>query len=218
MDSAAKVGQTRSANRVLEAISTVSALLDRTIQEVKSLDAEFDNRVLAALQESEASLEAKAAQRLEAALTEMRQKLEEQFAETIRDLSSQWEGERSRLNAEVGRLTQAAAQWEGEKAHLNGELERLARVQAATQAEAEKAVAALKAATAAKNSASAMKVDGAALNAELQRVEGLIKEISVLIEDPNTELSAVIRKNVQRAELESYLKGIRFALDGGGRR
>jgi hypothetical protein len=32
------------------------------------------------------------------------------------------------------------------------------------------------------------------------------------MEDPDIELSTVVRKNVERAELESYLKGIRFAL------
>jgi len=48
----------------------------------------------------------------------------------------------------------------------------------------------------------------------MERVENLIKEISAIIEDPATELPTVIRKDVERAELESYLKGIQFALDG----
>jgi len=43
-------------------------------------------------------------------------------------------------------------------------------------------------------------------------VEGIVREISAVIEDPTSELSIVIRKNVERAELESYLKGIRFVL------
>jgi hypothetical protein len=38
----------------------------------------------------------------------------------------------------------------------------------------------------------------------------LIQEISKVVEDPETELSVVIRKNVERAELESYLRGLRF--------
>jgi len=61
---------------------------------------------------------------------------------------------------------------------------------------------------------SAVAVDNEALMKEMERVEGQVKEISALIEDPATELSTVIRKNVERAELESYLKGIRFALNG----
>jgi hypothetical protein len=49
-----------------------------------------------------------------------------------------------------------------------------------------------------------------AINAEVARVQSLIQGISKLIEDPNTELSVVIRKNAERAELESYLRGVRF--------
>src|SRR5438552_179532 len=51
-----------------------------------------------------------------------------------------------------------------------------------------------------------------ALHAEVGRIEGLIEGISRAIEDPDTELSVVIRKNAERAELESYLRGVRFAI------
>jgi hypothetical protein len=47
---------------------------------------------------------------------------------------------------------------------------------------------------------------------EVTRVEGLIRKISETIEDPETELSVVIRKNAERAELESYLRGLRFKI------
>jgi chromosome segregation ATPase len=211
MDSAAGLQDTRATNRLVEALSTVAALLDRTMHEVKTLDAEFEHRLAQALQENESACGTKAARELESALNETRLRLEDEFAKTIGNLSSQWDEERSRLNVEIGKLAQAAAQWEGEKARLNGELERLARVQAATQAEAQKALTALKAASAVKNSG--LVVDGGTLTAEVQRVEHQIKAISALIEDPNTELSAIIRKNVERAELESYLRGIRFTLN-----
>jgi len=52
--------------------------------------------------------------------------------------------------------------------------------------------------------------DSQKLQNEVARIEGLIADISRLIEDPATELSTVIRKNVERAELEAYLKGILF--------
>jgi hypothetical protein len=71
----------------------------------------------------------------------------------------------------------------------------------------------MKAAAAAAKTAKTEAVKTETLSAEIQRVEGLIKEVSVLIEDPTTELSSVIRKNVERAELESYVKGIQFALN-----
>src|SRR5207248_164924 len=109
------------------------------------------------------------------------------------------------------RINQTTLLWEGERARLNGEIERLARIQAATQEEAEKAFAALKAAASAKP---AQSVNTEALAQEVERVEKLVKEISVLIDDPTTNLSVVIRKNVERAELESYLKGIRYAVNG----
>jgi len=41
-------------------------------------------------------------------------------------------------------------------------------------------------------------------------VEGLLGEIIAIIDSPDTDLSTVIRKNVEKAELDSYLKGILF--------
>jgi len=48
------------------------------------------------------------------------------------------------------------------------------------------------------------------IQAEVARVETSIQEISKIVEDSQTELSIVIRKNVERAELQSYLRGLRF--------
>jgi chromosome segregation ATPase len=215
MDSAIKTSpsSSRATDRVHEALSTLAALLDGTINEVQALDTEFQNRLTQAVQEAEATLQAQAAQQLDVALTDSRKKLEEQFRTKIAELSSQWDEERNRLNAEIGKMTQATAQWEAERSRLNGEVERLARVQAATQAEAEKAIQAMKEAAAAKNS-NGVTAAGQALGGEIERVERLVKEITALIEDPTTDLSTVIRKNVERAELESYLRGIRFAISG----
>ena len=53
--------------------------------------------------------------------------------------------------------------------------------------------------------------NSAAIKAEVDRVQALILEISKRIEDPATDLSTVIRKNVERAELNAYLKGILFS-------
>jgi peptidoglycan hydrolase CwlO-like protein len=188
-------------------------LVDRTINEVKVLDADFQNRLLQSVHETEISLQGQAAEHLEAALDETRTKLEEQFSKRVAELSRQWEEERNRLNAELGKMTDTTAQWDTERARLNSELARLSKVQAATQIEAEKAIMAMRAATAASKAAKAS-VNSQALNTEIERVQGLVKTISDLIEDPATELSIVIRKNVERAEFEAYLKGIRFALSG----
>jgi len=203
--------EVRATDRVLEALSTVAALLDQTINEVHSLDSEFQQRLLQGVHETEESLQRQAAQHLEQALTTTRGKLQEQFNNSIAELSQQWETERESLHSELARSTQTTAQWEADRARLNGEIERLARVQAATQVEAERAIAAMKASSAAKPSPSEL---DEALTREIARVEKLIKEISALIDDPTSELSIIIRKNVERAELNSYLKGIRFALNG----
>jgi chromosome segregation ATPase len=50
------------------------------------------------------------------------------------------------------------------------------------------------------------------INAEIKRVEGLLGQIIAIIDNPDTELSTVIRKNVEKAELDAYLKGILFSL------
>jgi hypothetical protein len=49
------------------------------------------------------------------------------------------------------------------------------------------------------------------LDQEIARVQGLLGEALKLIDDPATTLSTVMRKNAEKAELESYLRGIRFA-------
>src|SRR5262249_19543756 len=51
-----------------------------------------------------------------------------------------------------------------------------------------------------------------AITVEVARVEGLITEISRVTDNPETDFSTVIRKNVEKAELDSYLKGIKFCL------
>jgi DNA repair exonuclease SbcCD ATPase subunit len=195
----------RSTDRVLEALSTLAAFLDRTINEVKSLDLEFQNRVLQAVHDTETSLQSQAAQHLETALNETRTKLEEQFKTRLSELSAEWHTERERLNAEVDRAAKKAVDWEAERSRLNTEIDRLTQAHAAAVEEAAKVAAATPPpATAAKISE---------LLPEIERVERLIKNISKLIDDPSTELSTVIRKNVERSELEAYLRGIRYAAE-----
>jgi chromosome segregation ATPase len=68
---------------------------------------------------------------------------------------------------------------------------------------------------AAQNGSSVSTLDSATIDEEVKRVEVLIAEIAQLIDNPETELATVIRKNVERAALESYLKGILFSLGRG---
>jgi predicted nucleic acid-binding Zn-ribbon protein len=195
-----------STDRVLQALSTLAALLDGTIKEVKALDLEFRRRLKQAVEETEVTVQTEAAQLLQTTVTETRKKIEDQFSNRVVELSAQWNEERERLNTQLMKMTQSAAQWEAERARLNGEIDRLNSALDASRAEAR---------TAGKDStASAANSD--AVHAEIRRIEGLIRDISALIEDPTSELSIVIRKNVERSELESYLKGMLFALNGPG--
>ncbi len=65
------------------------------------------------------------------------------------------------------------------------------------------------------NGAPLSTLDASAIDEEVKRVEELTAEIARLIDDPDTELATVIRKNVERAALDAYLKGILFSLGRG---
>jgi hypothetical protein len=51
-----------------------------------------------------------------------------------------------------------------------------------------------------------------AIKAEVARVEASINEIVAIIDNQETELATIIRKNVEKAELDAYLRGILFVL------
>jgi hypothetical protein len=63
-----------------------------------------------------------------------------------------------------------------------------------------------------KGSGSGSGFDTESITKEVARVEGQLNEIISVIDNPDTELSTVIRKNVEKAELDAYLKGILFTL------
>jgi hypothetical protein len=136
------------------------------------------------------------------------------------------EGERDQL----ARLRdQAAAEWDAEKAELAGAVKEARGQQAA---DAEKFEGELKekltlefrikdlelekerleariAATANPGSGSL----GMMLDEEITTVDRKIAEIARFIDDPESPLSSVIRKNVERSELEAYRRGLDFRLE-----
>ena len=124
--------------------------------------------------------------------------LERQIATTVdrvrADLTARFEADKAKLSAERNRaqqrLADAAAEYERQ-------------IEEAKQAQPAPAPAKPFEAPAANNQV---------VRDEVSRVEGLIRKISETIEDPETELSVVIRKNAERAELESYLRGLRFKI------
>jgi hypothetical protein len=148
--------------------------------------------------------------------------LERQVANAVErvrgDLTAKWDTERAKLvnerNRAQQRLADAAADYEAQveeavnevRTQLTNEMDSLRR----ELEEAKRAVAAASKRAAASDGSP----EGDSILGEITRVEGLIQAISQIVEDPETELSIVIRKNVERAELESYLRGLRFKSTG----
>jgi hypothetical protein len=65
------------------------------------------------------------------------------------------------------------------------------------------------------NGSAVSTLESSVIDEEVKRIEELTVEIARLIDDPETELATVIRKNVERASLDAYLKGILFSLGRG---
>jgi chromosome segregation ATPase len=53
------------------------------------------------------------------------------------------------------------------------------------------------------------------INEEVSRVEEMVQSLTEIMNNPSTDLSVVIRKNVERAEWGAYLKGILFSSGRG---
>jgi chromosome segregation ATPase len=326
----------RPADKVLQALATLAALIDATIREVKSLDGEFQTRLLQAVHETEASLQAQTAEHVGRARQEVQLELDSKFQNDLQaalnSIKSEFESERERFSKDLLKASETASQLEAERSTLVEQVERVKadsaaelakaqedlngkfqnelqstieglkvefeaerqkarenamkavqdaegqlKAQAAEQVEharveveerlhtkhktdlqcaldalkgefevergrlnevasklelqlaglltevqqvkadsateIENARAEAKAAAAAKQAAPAEPAaPPAALQKEIERSETKLQEILKLIDNPATELSTVIRKNVERSELEAYLKGIRLVL------
>ena len=46
----------------------------------------------------------------------------------------------------------------------------------------------------------------------LAQLEGITKEIAAMLDDPSIELSKVMRKRTEQAELKAYLDGLRYSI------
>ena len=124
--------------------------------------------------------------------------LERQIAgavERVRaELTAQFEADRATLVAERNRAQQRLADVAAE---YETKLAELLKQQAATP-----------------EAPRPQSVEMETVQAEITRVDGMIHAISQIVENPETEISVVIRKNVERAELVSYLRGLRFRIAG----
>src|SRR5262249_31578347 len=155
-------------------------------------------------------------------------KLLEQTLNDIQALESEIQGHQGG-DQELEQLRRAAAEWETERTGLLATLEQTKSEYGRALAEADEAAAIAlepQGASSCDRMRAEMKAQwdaeqaqrasenhqgrDDAVEAEAARIEGLIREMNLVIENPDTELSVVIRKNAERAELESYLKGLRF--------
>jgi chromosome segregation ATPase len=163
----------------------------------------------------------------EAQVDELRRQ-NEGLQDRARETQSAWDSERSRMAAQIDQLQQQLLQFTERRESTSSEdVDQLRqhyeqRLQEAIQQKAklaedlEAAGTLLESERARLSAAQAHSGSGntpdEAIRAEVARVEGQVSQILAAMDDPNTPLPAVIRKNVEKAELDSYLKGILFSL------
>jgi hypothetical protein len=223
----------RATDRVSQTVAALARLLDQMMNDIHALDSEVQEQVLAAsadweaerarliadcdsannlLQEARKEQDRAQAETDEAAAIALELQVSTAVNRMRADLTAQMDADRATLVAERNRaqqrLADEASDYERQvaeavnkvRAELTEEIESLRRqVEEAKQAAA---------------TAQAEVSSGAsqAIQTEIAHVEAMIHEISQLVESPHAELSVVIRKNVERAELQSYLRGLRFQL------
>ena len=117
----------------------------------------------------------------------------------LADESSTMVDEKNRLQEDLERASKAATQREEQLHQLQQDLDNARRALAETQTN---------------GSSGTGDVDVDVIREEVVRVEASLHAIIKAIEDPSAELSFVVRKNVERAQLDSYLQGLRFATGG----
>jgi len=196
-----------SVERLRQSVTSLSRLLNQTISDVQLIESEFE--------EAEEKTRARVTEHLEA-------RAGAQKDAAVKALRSELIAERALLGQEIEELRHAREGWETERAELVAEVRRLNLALDEVKEEYERSLAEIEEAaafaldrqiaTAVDRARANAGVDTDALRSEVIRVENLIQMTAKAIENPQTELSEVIRKNGERAALESYLRGVRFAL------
>jgi hypothetical protein len=209
-------------------------LLEQASEDLQRITVETDEAAVIALERQVSSaverVRAEAAAKWEAERTELfaqrdravealadRDAEHHQAIEVMDRVRSELTEERDRLRQRLDQVLNASAQIESERNRLRDECQQSRRLLAQANSEQARLQAELEQTGApAVSSGGKSAIDVDALHTEVDRVERLIQSMSRLIEDPGTELSIVIRKNAERAELESYLRGIRFSIPKRG--
>src|SRR5262249_12964679 len=119
----------RSGERVLQALATLAALLDRTINEVKNLDKEFETRLHREVQDTVSRVR-----------DDVTRDLSERFQQEMQTLLEasrvEFESERERLTLSMNEAVQTASQLKGQHQQIHQDLNQA--VQAAVKLESER--------------------------------------------------------------------------------
>jgi hypothetical protein len=216
-------------------------LLNRFHLEVCKLEANFDRRLQEVTAQAEASehlkietavaatKETARQQALEEAKNEYQSKLDEMenlialLNESATATATEWQVERHKFQERIGMLervleTVNAVRTEklDEYKELERKLDEAVQSKAQLQHDLERAVSELNGqmqATAKVESDHATHGEVAAIvQSEMVRVRLRLEEIEKIMADPATELGSEIRLNRECAELQAYLKGLRYSL------
>jgi hypothetical protein len=196
----------RPTDRVNQTVAALARLLDQMMNDIQVLDSE--------IQEQESAHERTLAEADEGAAIALDMQISNALNRLRAELTEQWDAERAVLvgdrNRAQQRLADVASDHERQLAEATNNLRsQLAEEIEGLRRQLEEAQQTSAAAEVAASTRVSSKV-GEAVQAEIVRVEGMILEISQIVDSPQTDLSIVIRKNVERAELQSYLRGLRF--------
>src|SRR5262245_35578685 len=154
METTTKTAHTpRASDRVLQALATLAALLDRTINEVKDLDHDWQAQVTQAVHDSETLLKNQSSEHLRKAVAETEGRVRKEVSEDLGNKFQQelqfvleasrgeFEAERERLNAAVNEGIETAGRLEDEKARLMLEIDQV-KEEAALEIEKTRSLAA----------------------------------------------------------------------------
>jgi hypothetical protein len=231
----------QSAEHLAKNVAALARLLDQTMADIQGLNPEFDERLTETTNTLQTRFEHERGQ-LRSELERMRQAAAEWEAERTRlvadyeqasRLLEETRHEHNRALAESDEAASIAlerqiasavdraraellARWDLERAHLvaerNRAQQRLAEAAAEHEVELAEAVESVRTKLQQELDHARTNSKNDVIHSEISRVEGLIRDVAHEIDNPETELSVVIRKHAERAELESYLRGVRFAL------
>jgi len=186
-----RAGLTSENERLRNEISTAKQLL--TEYEQVAAERERAHRILAETVENQRAAlgeREKASSDFQAELRKERARVAQEWESERERLSmecGELRHERNRFREELGRLADAAAKSDIEKARLREQCEK------------------------SESSARDLREANTLVREEAARVEAVMHDLVQIIENPATDVSAIIRKNVERAQLDAYLRGLKFS-------